>query len=439
MSYYGIDLGTTYSLIGKGDKLLSELVSSSVDINTGRQCDRSLYGDNIVSSYKVNMTMGPEGKVPVKCSSIILKELAERASRADGGREVKDVVVSVPAKFSHSQREAVCKAATEAGLNIKGLINEPTAASIYVCRDMKDLVVVYDLGGGTFDVSVVDSRAGSYYVLATDGRILAGDNFDAALTDFIFSETKVKVRNKLGSKRQHMLSLVRIAKETIQKTNRSYFIDMRAFDVDLDFELTVEDYIRIMKNTFRETITLTRRVIETSLGRLETPRIVFVGGSTACPYLKEWVCEETGLTPIVCDEKPDYIVAKGVALYAEMLEFGMAEREVEDVTKRLCIENTHGQAVTIIDKNTTIPVEQTLTVSNDIKSDILNIDLYQGDSIMASNNEHIGTLRYKYDHIMEPGEGIVEILIRVDRDGRIHLEGRDILTGESQYINLVVR
>ena len=441
MSYYGIDLGTTYSLIGKGNKLLSGLVSSSVNVKEGKQCDRHEHGDDIVSSYKINMTMGQEGKLPIECSSVILRELVNRAERTDvdAVKPIKDIVVSVPAKFTHSQREAVCKAAEKAGLTIRGLINEPTAAAIYTCRDVKDLVVVYDLGGGTFDVSIVDSRAGSYYVLATDGRILAGDNFDEALAELVYKKAGVKVRFRLGANHKIMLSKIRVAKETIQKTNRSYFIDMREFGVSYDCELTVDEYVKCMKDTFAETIRVTNRVIDTSIGNLESPKIIFVGGSTACPYLKEWVCKETGLTPIISNEQPDYIVAKGVALYAEMLESGKAEKEVEDVTKRLCIENKYGQAITIIAKNTNIPVEQTLTVVNDIKSDSLSINLYQGDSILVSDNEYIGTLEYKYDCVKEEGEGLVELILKVDRDGRIRLEGKDILTDISQHIDLVVR
>lgn len=434
----GIDLGTTYSLVGHGDDMYSGLVSSSVDVSTGKQCDRDLYGENIISSYKVNMTTGPEGELPIQCSSVILKTLTDRASMVTG-QECKDVVISVPAKFSHTQREAVVRAAESAGLNMKGLINEPTAAAIYVCRDMKDLIVVYDLGGGTFDVTVIDSRAGNYYVLASDGRILAGDDFDKAIMEDIFEEKKPKFRYRVASNRKKLLHFIRIAKESLQKTFSTQYIDLSDFGINGCYELTPAKYINIMQAVFAETITLTLRIINMSLGNLEKPKMVFVGGSTACPYLREWVLSQTRLECIPCNDQPDYIVAKGVALYASMIEDGSAEREVEDVTRRLSIEDKTGQSITIIEKNTTIPVEQALSVQNEIESDKLEINLYQGDSILCMDNTYIGTLIYQYDEVKKPGEGIVEISVIVDRNGRVNLSGCDILTGTVQSVELVMR
>ena len=435
----GIDLGTTNSLIGHGDELYSGLVSSSVNVRTKSQTGRDEVSDDVVSSYKVNMTIGKSGELPIACSSVILRDLCDKATRATG-EYIEDIVVSVPAKFSHTQRQAVWKAAEDAGLIMHGLINEPTAAAIYVCRDVKDLVVVYDLGGGTFDVTILDSRAGNYFVVATDGDgHLAGDNFDMALAEAAMSELKVKMRYRSKQNIKQLCSKVRRAKESIQKTGVNTYVDMSDFGCSTDWALTLEKYTTIMKQVFQSTITLTNQIVQVNLMDCEKPKLVFVGGYTACPYLRQWVCEETGLEAIPCDEQPDYIVAKGVALYAKMIEDGTAEKEVDDVTKCLCIENNLGMAEVVIEKNTIIPTTEVKTFDNTETTRYLNINLYQGDSLFCKDNDYIGTMVYDYGEVREAHDGIVEIEITVDHNGRVSLTCTDIMTCDTQKIELVLK
>lgn len=435
----GIDLGTTNSLIGHGDELYTGLVSSSVDVSKKAQVDRDVVSKDIVSSYKVNMTTGSSGKLPIACSSIILRDLVNKASMRTG-QYIEDIVVSVPAKFSYTQRQAVWDAAEQAGLTMHGLINEPTAAAIYVCKDIKDLVVVYDLGGGTFDVTILDSRVGNYFVVATDGDgHLAGDNFDKALVNKALNDCKVKMRFRSADALKILTSKMRIAKETLQKTGLDQYIDMHVVGVDGEWKLTKDTYIAIMKDVFAPTVKLTKQIIQTNLMESEKPKLVFVGGSMACPFLKQWVKEETGLEDIPCDVQPDLIVAKGVALYAEMVENGTAETEVDDVTKCLCIENELGMAEVIIEKNTIIPVTEVKVFDNTEDTQYLNVNLYQGDSILCSENDYVGTLVYDYGEVRPAHTGIVEIEITVDRNGRISLSCTDITTNDTQQINLVMK
>ena len=435
----GIDLGTTNSLIGHGDTLYTGLVSSSVNVVTKSQTDRDIVSKDIVSSYKVNMTTGSSGKLPIACSAVILEDLTEKASKRTG-EDIKDIIVSVPAKFSHTQRQAVWDAAEMAGLRIHGLINEPTAAAIYVCRDVKDLVVVYDLGGGTFDVTILDSRVGNYFVVATDGDgHLAGDNFDKALTTKAMNDCKVKIRFRSADAVKQLTAKIRIAKETLQKSGLDQYVDMSIVGVDGEWKLTVQDYISVMKEVFAPTVKLTKQIIQMNLMETEKPKLVFVGGSTACPFLRAWVKEETGLESIPCDTQPDLIVAKGVALYAEMVEKGTAEAEVEDVTKCLCIENELGMAEVIIEKNTAIPVTEIKMFDNTEDTQFLNINLYQGDSILCSDNDYIGTLVYDYGEVRPAHTGIVEVEVTVDRNGRISLACTDITTNDTQKINLIMK
>ena len=434
----GIDLGTTNSVIGYGEELYTGLVSSSVDVKTKSQVERDKVDDNVVSSYKVNMTTGESGKLPVACASIILRDLVNKASQRSG-EYIEEIVISVPAKFSHTQRQAVWDAAEKAGLVVRGLINEPTAAAIYVCRDVKDLVVVYDLGGGTFDVTILDPRAGNYFVIATDGDgRLAGDNFDDALADIALKEQNVRIRFCTPTNKKILMSKIRIAKEAMQKSGLPQYIDMEIFSVP-DWKLTKEVYIDTMKKVFASTVRLTKQLIQMNLMDTEEPKLVFVGGSTACPFLRKWVKEETGLSVIDCEIQPDLIVAKGVALYAEMVENGTATVEVDDVTKCLCIEDNIGMAEVIVEKNTLIPVSEVRIFDNAERTQYLNINLYQGDSIYCKENEYIGTLIYDYGEVREVGDGQVEVEITVDHDGRISLACTDILNNITQTIALVVK
>lgn len=438
--YFGIDLGTTNSLIGVGENLLTGLVSSSVDVVDKKQVKRDTVSSNIVSSYKTDMSMSPSGKLSIQCSAIILKELARLGSRRYG-EEVKDIVVSVPAYFSTSQREAVYKAAEIAELNLKALINEPTAAALYVCRNIKDLIIVYDLGGGTFDVSIVDSRLGTYSVIATDGIVLGGDDLDQAIVDDAISECKIPIRfrNKLGISK--MKSKIRLAKEEIQRTHQSVCVDLSEFGSVKDYVLTEDKYKVIIRQIFGKTIDMTNFIISKNIPSCERPKVVFVGGSSSCPYLKEILKEEIDLEEISSDINPDIIVAKGVALYAELLQLGKAVSYIEDVTKKLCIEDENGRGITIIDSNSIIPCRNSITVNNSQKGNNLSLKLYQGDSIIVKNNAYIGTLVYDYGREVEQNEGIVEVTVEVSTDGVISLTANEVLFGDEfkQEIKLTAR
>lgn len=438
--FYGIDLGTTYSLIGRGDKLFTGLVCSNIDTETGKEVSRDTTGKTIVSSYKKDMSMGESGDLARRCSSIVLRELADRASKVTG-EEVKDVVISVPASFTHSQRQAVRTAGLEAGLNVVGLTNEPTAGAICVCKNTKDYVIVYDLGGGTFDVSVVDARTGIYTVIDTNGLMIAGDDFDNAILSDIYKYAKIPMINKTKIAVQEVKWNIQKAKENLQKVRASQFIDISAFNSDITgtYELTVDKYKELMKKTFIKTLDMTKTIAELNTRLADRPKIVFVGGSTTCPYLREWIVKETKLEEVKTDIQPDFIVARGVSIYAEMLEKGEAEEEVEDICPTIKIENKNGDAVTIIDGKTILPIEGEMDVQNSDETDVLHIKLYSGDSGFAAECDYIGTLEYKYDRVMDPGEGAVTVTVKIDRNGIISLEGKEPFKNEVQKIELRMR
>lgn len=440
---FGIDLGTTNSLIGTGDRLLTGLVSSSVDMSTKTQVPRDVISDTVVSSYKTDMSMGTDGKLSIQCSAVILKTLAEMAERRYG-EPVEEVVISVPAYFTTSQREAVYEAAKIAGLKVNCLINEPTAAAIYLCKDIKELVVVYDLGGGTFDVSIVDSRLGNYAVIATDGIVLGGDNLDRALADRALKDCSVPIRNRGKQNIKKLCVQMRLAKEQIQKMRQDIYVDMREYDGKVsDFVLTEDIYKEVVYNTFYETFIKTSYLINKYIpaSDIKRPKLVLVGGSSSCPYLKDMIREQLDVEVVEDDLQPDLIVAKGVSIYAGMLNEGNVESIVEDVTKRLCIEDSKGTSLTIIDSNTVLPCENTITVANSKDTNILLLKLYQGDSIIAKKNAYIGTLKYDYEREVKADEGFVEVTVNVTRDGIISLSACEPLFGDEsrQSIELVAR
>lgn len=422
MAIYGIDLGTTNSLIGLGDEFLSDLVPSVVDIER-KMAGRSLVSSTkAVRSFKIDISMSIEGTQSVVASRYVLEELKRQA----GGSNVKQVVISVPAYFSDNQRQATIKAANLAGLEVVSLINEPTAAAMYISRNHSALSLVFDLGGGTFDVSVIDSRFGNYDVQATDGKIVGGDNLDMAIMRYLIKEGGLAI-HRLGKENLSKLQmLARATKEKISTTHAGTTVDLSDFD-GKSVEVTEDTYVSLMKMTFADTITKTKKVIGESIPFGENYDILLVGGSTKCPYLREWVTKELGQAPVPLTYDPDRVVAQGAALYASLLESGEAEYMVSDVTNQLSIGLADGTVRTIIDKNSKIPVEETTFAVNNVASDKLRVKFYQGESLLAENNECIGELVYDYGEVKDALCGEVIIGISVEQSGVITFSCKELM------------
>lgn len=431
MRIYGIDLGTTNSLIGRGNELYSGLMSSSVNMKTRKQVPRNMSGEDIVSSYKTDMSLGAEGLVPIECSGVILSELVKQARRKFG-EDVENVIISVPAYFSMNQREAVYKAAKIANLNVVQLINEPTAAAIYTCRNMRELVVVFDLGGGTFDVSLVDSRSGVYTVIATDGLVIGGDNLDTAISDFLMGKAKLPMRLKSSDNKRAFKDYCCIAKENIQANKKSVEVLLSAFQLDRTVELTVDEYKSLVVDVFSPAIDKTKLLVDVNTIYGDEPKVIFVGGSTMCPYLRELLIDELKLGVIESDIQADYVVARGVALFAEMLESG-DDVILEDVTKRLCIEDSSGRGLEVIASNTMVPCSSEIPLTNSNKCKQLRLNLYQGDSVLAKDNDFIGVLVYDYGMEVEAQDGMIILMIKVSVSGTIEMEAQSIF-GEKQKV-----
>ncbi len=417
---YGIDLGTTYSLLSlynpniQKSENITSLVPSVVDLNTGEAGLEKLYTENIISSFKINMTTEEIGKVPIKASACVLRKLASYMVE-------KRAVISVPAYFSDPQRKATLKSAELAGIKVESLINEPTAAAIYYNKDNKDCSVIYDLGGGTFDTTVIDSRYGVYDVNVTRGRILGGDDLNKALLRRLYKKCGAKQHRLDDIMQLQMLAAVEQMKLEIQKygyATLEFPEYSSAFD-KTEFEMEAGEYKEIVKAVFGTTLIELRTVIASSGYKADDLKLILVGGSTRDPYLVDLI--KTVKEPEPLTYNPDMIVAEGAAYYAYLLEQGVAHQMVSDVTKGLSIELSDGYVQSIIPENQKIPVHNSVILRNSITSDKLVVNLLQGNSGIAKNNVCIGKIIYDYGVVKEAGKGQVTITVNISADGVIKL------------------
>lgn len=455
MKIYGIDLGTTNSLIGHHNTLFGEMVPSIAKISESKAGEPLRKDYDTSRSFKVNMSCGVEGNEAVVASSLVLKELVrlaeeellldnmpDTAAEMDlhhtvgailNREKVEHVVIAVPAFFSDNQRQATLKAARLIGLNVRALINEPTAAAMYYSRSARRLSLVFDLGGGTFDVSVIDSRLGMFDVQSTDGIILGGNDLDSAIRSNILKKAAFKIHKMDKVDMERLKSMCEDAKIAIQKTRADYIFDLSIFEGKCEakkYTLTEDTYTSLMKLTFKRAIVETKKVIAQSIMYGDPFDFLLVGGSTRCPYLQEWLKEEIGQIPVPVTYNPDTIVALGACLYAQMLESGEAEEKVSDVTKALSIGLHDGTVRTIIQKDSKIPIEDSIMVTNPTDATGLSIKLYQGDSLLEINNEYIGMLEYTFSEMKQAKTANVKVVVRVNNDGVISLKAKEMLKPE---------
>lgn len=423
MSVYGIDLGTTNSLIGLHETgYLSDLVPSCVDLETGVAGASQYENMKATRSYKVDMSQGVEGTSAKIASQYVLQELKRQPPDGD----VKDVVISVPAYFSDNQRAATMEAAKNAGLNVLGLVNEPTAAAMYIASSRKGLFVVFDLGGGTFDCSIIDSRFGTFDVQATDGCKLGGDDFDRTIVRWFLKNGRIPLQTLNREKRLALQHYACKMKVRMQKEHAPFVVSLADWDgVDVEFTPTI--YIDLMKSVFAETINCMRRLIRSCIPSTEVYTILLVGGSTRCPFLRQWITKVTGQAPAKLTYDPDRVVAQGAALYASLVQSGEIHFAVSDVTKQLGIGMTDGTVTPIVPANSKVPLSLQKMFANNVLANQLQIELYQGQGTFKKDNECIGTLIYNYSETKEAQEGQVIVKVEIDSSGIIKLSANELL------------
>lgn len=429
MTIYGIDLGTTNSIVALEGKLITPLIPSIVSFEDKRAGEQYKTDYTAKRSFKVDMTITDEGKIPRASSALVLQELVREAAKH--GHEVKDVVISIPAYFNELQREATLKSASLAKLNVVRLINEPTAAAIAIAKEFKGLFVIYDLGGGTQDVSIIDSRFGVFDVIANDGMKIGGDNIDNAIYEYVIDKSKVRVLYLNQQQETELKLMAEKAKLHIAQTREPFTFDLENFPVleghDTTYTLTPSTYERLVRSTLHPTAIRTRALVDKNL-RNEDYRLALVGGSTKCPYVTKFIEEVLGVESEELHYNPDTIVAEGASIYAEMVESGDDVVLVQDVTKAIGILNNEGDIVNIIPNNAKIPISRKTiwsSTAEDVKG--IRVEIYQGDSVSPENNEHLGTLLYDLSRAYSAGTLTVTISVEVSIDGLVKVTTQEPL------------
>lgn len=422
MAIYGIDLGTTNSLLGYGDELLTGLVPSVVDLDKKTAGAENKDNPKAVRSFKVDISMGTEGLLSVKASSEVLKELKRQAGLSG---EIK-AVITVPADFDDNQRKATIEAAKHAGIEVVSLVNEPTAAALYITKQSREVAVVFDLGGGTFDVSVIDSRFGNYDVQSSAGDPkCGGDNLDRLILGHLCKIGHVSLFRLDAEQKLDMTLMATDVKIRMQRERHNFDVDLRAYGGEVA-TFTESAYIQMMKTAFMKCITMLHRVVNSSLEVGERYSLVLVGGSTRCPYLREWIAQETGVQPVPLTYDPDKAVALGAAMYARMVEEGSVDYLVSDVTKGLSIGLVDGTVQNVIPSNSKVPIEEEVMLCNPVEAEMLTVTLYQGDSGLITGNTSIGTLTYDYGGTVKPGQGAVIVTVKVEMSGIVTLTCKEL-------------
>ncbi len=472
----GIDLGTTFScgalvrggrpevlLNAEGERTTPSAVAftDAGEVLVGQLARRQAVLNPTRTVLSVKRKMGTDWRVkvnvggrteeytPEQISAFILQKIKRDAEELLGTKITK-AVITVPAYFNNLQRQATKDAGKIAGLEVLRIINEPTAAALAygLDKNKEQKILVYDLGGGTFDVSILDIGEGVFEVVASDGDTqLGGDDFDRRIVDWLVAEFKADTGTDVRGDPQAMQRL-RDAAEAAKKELSGRMearISLPYLSADakgpkhLERTLTRAKFEAMISDYLDKTMRIVDAALSAAkLSPEEIDQVVLVGGSTRIPKVQELVAARFGRAKLNKDINPDEVVALGAAIQAAVLAGDMQSLVLLDVTPlTLSIETLGGVATPLIERNTTIPVEKTktFTTADDFQTQV-EIHVVQGERKMAADNKSLG--RFQLTDLPPAPRGVpqIDVTFQIDADGILNVTAKDKATGKSASIEI---
>ena len=467
----GIDLGTTNSCVAvmeggepvvianaegnrttpsvvafskTGERMVGQIAKRQAVTNSDRTV--ASIKRHMGESYKVNID--DKQFTPQEISAMILQKLKADAEAYLGG-PVTEAVITVPAYFNDSQRQATKDAGKIAGLEVKRIINEPTAAALAygVDKEAEQKIMVYDLGGGTFDVSILDIGDGIVEVLATSGNThLGGDDFDQCIIDYLVSEFKKSDGIDLSKDKVAMQRLKEAAEKakielsgvTSTQINLPYITADATGTKHMDITLTRAKFNELTAHLVQATLGPVRQAMsDAKLSAGEISKVLLVGGSSRIPAVQEAVKSITGKEGFK-GINPDECVAVGAAIQAGVMGGDVEGMVLLDVTPlSLGIETMGGVFTRLIERNTTIPTKksQIFSTAADNQTSV-EVNVLQGEREMAQYNKSLG--RFQLDGIAPARRGVpqIEVTFDIDANGIVNVSAKDLGTGKEQNITI---